>query len=379
MQKPYQTPYSGFLSYVHADNESDSGRIIELAQDLKQEYEMLSGSLITLFVDRDSLEWGTDWQAKIDESLESMAFFMPILTPRYFQSPACNRELKYAVRRMKSKNLERLILPIHYVHTPILTSGSQNEMADLLSGVQWQDWRELRLEERASSAYRKKISEMADNLLQSNRWVQSNSAVSIHVENENSDEGDDELGTLDSIALIEEKFPAWTETMKEMTPSIEKIGEIFKTGSKEVEKPHVKAAGFGGRVRILREMAEQLEDPTQKISENAATFTSYINEIDLGFRPLIDQIALEYSQDPNSNKHAFELLHQLEDLSSVSRESFGKIENLIDQIRPMEKLSRDLRRPLRELRQSLLLMTESTDVISSWHDKLRDVLPRGDH
>jgi len=66
----------GFWSYVHKDDKTESGRISQLARDVVAQYEMITGEAIELFLDRDSLEWGDEWQAKVDASLASVAFFI---------------------------------------------------------------------------------------------------------------------------------------------------------------------------------------------------------------------------------------------------------------------------------------------------------------
>jgi hypothetical protein len=53
---------NGFWSYVQADDEAERGRIALLAQDLRAEFEMLTGESIELFLDRDSIEWGDAWR-----------------------------------------------------------------------------------------------------------------------------------------------------------------------------------------------------------------------------------------------------------------------------------------------------------------------------
>jgi hypothetical protein len=49
---------AGFWSYARDDNKSDGGAILELARLIKEEYELLSGDPLELFVDRDSIAWG---------------------------------------------------------------------------------------------------------------------------------------------------------------------------------------------------------------------------------------------------------------------------------------------------------------------------------
>lgn len=63
---------SGFWSYAHADDEAEGGRITQLADLLRQEYELLTGEPLTLSLDISLLEWGADWRQKIDEALADL-------------------------------------------------------------------------------------------------------------------------------------------------------------------------------------------------------------------------------------------------------------------------------------------------------------------
>ena len=83
----------GFWSYVHKDDEADSNRISRLAYDVVEEYKMLTGETIELFLDKDGIGWGNEWRKQIDDHLESVEFFIPVMTPRYFKSPECRLEL----------------------------------------------------------------------------------------------------------------------------------------------------------------------------------------------------------------------------------------------------------------------------------------------
>jgi len=74
---------AGFWSYARADDEAESGRIVALARHLQEEYALLTGDALDLFVDRD-LAWGEEWRSRIDEALAGVTFFIPVVTPRFF-------------------------------------------------------------------------------------------------------------------------------------------------------------------------------------------------------------------------------------------------------------------------------------------------------
>jgi hypothetical protein len=83
----------GFWSYVRQDDEGDHGRILALANDLREQYRMQTAEELELFVDRESIEWGEAWKERIDTAIAGTTFFIPIITPSYLRSPECRREL----------------------------------------------------------------------------------------------------------------------------------------------------------------------------------------------------------------------------------------------------------------------------------------------
>ncbi|MES1170136.1 MAG: toll/interleukin-1 receptor domain-containing protein [Leifsonia sp.] len=115
-------PGAGFYSYVHKDDDAESGRIVDLSQRLVGEYGLLSGESLDLFVDRRSINWGDDWRSDIDSALQNGSYFLPVLTPRYFRSPECRRELTEFSRRASQLGAESFILPIVWVMFDELTN-----------------------------------------------------------------------------------------------------------------------------------------------------------------------------------------------------------------------------------------------------------------
>jgi len=131
----------GFWSYVHADDDAESGRIAQLARDVASQFEMLTGEPIQLFLDWDNLVWGDDWHPKIDQSLSSIAFFIPIISPRFFKSAECRRELNFFARNAEKLGIKELVLPILYVDFPALHDDPQgDDLVALIARFQWMDW-----------------------------------------------------------------------------------------------------------------------------------------------------------------------------------------------------------------------------------------------
>ena len=116
---------SGFWSYAHEDDVLDGGNILSLRRLIMEEYNLLSGEPLKLFVDRNDLAWGEEWRERIDSSLAETTFFIPVITPRYFTRPECRRELLEFAAKAKMLGAEELLLPILYIEMRGLSAESR--------------------------------------------------------------------------------------------------------------------------------------------------------------------------------------------------------------------------------------------------------------
>ena len=106
-----------FLRHVRSDDAHDFGRISELRRSLEGEVKIQTSHSFHIFQDRNDISWGEQWKERIESALRGVTFLIPIVTPSYFQSPACRSEFHTFLIRERERELgeERLILPIYYV------------------------------------------------------------------------------------------------------------------------------------------------------------------------------------------------------------------------------------------------------------------------
>jgi hypothetical protein len=155
---------AAFLSYVHADDAHDGGKIIKICERLSSEVRSQSGVPLHIFIDRNDIEWGETWRSRIDESLGSATLLIPIVTPSYFLSLACRDELTKFLEREKELKRRDLILPIYYIETPQFEnrpSHNADALADELSTRQYVDWRHLRKVDLGSQVVDEHIERLA--------------------------------------------------------------------------------------------------------------------------------------------------------------------------------------------------------------------------
>jgi parallel beta-helix repeat protein len=159
----------GFMSYVRFDDEHENGRLTEFCKRLSGEVRMQTGERFDIFQDRNDIAWGQQWKARLNESLDSGTFLIPIITPGFFKSPACREEFERFVGREKQLGRGDLILAVHYVNCPLIEDPSKrakDAIATLIAGRQLADWRELRFEALTSPQASKMLARMAQQIVE---------------------------------------------------------------------------------------------------------------------------------------------------------------------------------------------------------------------
>ena len=376
--------YAGFWSYAHKDDDSERGRIVQLARDLVAQYEMITGDDIELFLDKDVLNWGENWREKLDEYLDSSGFLIPVWTPRYFSQPECRSEFRRFVIDAKRLGIEELLLPIYYVTIPSLHDDSMDdELIIIAREIQWQDWRELRFKDRDSEEYRSAVGKLASQLATANneaeqrqrRSLTSEEGSSIEittsgVDGKSGDGKDDEPGTIDRLATSETELPKWAGTINDINENIERIGALFTNARDDVERASGRSS-FSERVKIARRLAVDLSRPTGEISRLVGQYISQATSVDYGVRLLLKQIPIEIENDPELSEEYCTFISTVKEMCESASIGFEAIEAMVNSIGPIEKMSRDLRPVLRQLRKSLTTMSEGKSITEGWMNLIR--------
>lgn len=358
----------GFWSYVHADDNVEGGRIARLARDISNKFEMLTGEPIELFLDRDDIAWGQRWRRVIDEGLEEVAFFIPVLTPRYFFSPECRRELQSFTRKAIDLGAGELIMPLLYVDVQELHEDEpDDELVALVKKFQWEDWTDLAYADVSSEAYRRGVGKLAKQLVEANRRL----AELVHeptVEQgaapaEPTDEG--EPGLLDRMAAMESALPAWSETITSIGQEISEIGALMNRATEEMKARDARGKGFAGRIAVARATAIELTPRAEHVLQLSSEFSGQMNAVDSGLRALIPALSSEQG-DLEERAAAEEFLGQVRTLANSSSEGLGQLAGMINAIEPVENMSRDLRPPLKTLRRGLTALREGQIVANEW-------------
>ncbi len=269
-----------FVSYAHVDN--SHGRIESLVDQLATEYEMQSGEKMKVIIDKEAIEWGNDWENQIEFEIDATTLFMPFYSPSYFRSDACIKEFTRFSQGAQRLGLIDQILGIYYLDVEGLDKDSPNTELSRAATFQYHDWRELRLEDPASSDVQKVISQMASRLVGLVSQEPTSDLLSRREANGlNIDQG---LDLVDTLAIIENS----TDTMEsDFGDFIEALTD-FST-----ECTH-----FGDRgaqtslTKNLTILAAAIRKPTNDIEEAAFNIAKHVEEIEkVGLYVMSDEFA----------------------------------------------------------------------------------------
>lgn len=359
----------GFWSYTHTDDDVDNDRISLLAKNLTEEYEMLTGEKIDLLIDQD-IKWGENWGEKIDSSLASVVFFIPVLTPRYFLSPECRRELQFFSRRAKNIGIEKLILSLRYVDFPELTDeNTEDPLIKLVQDYQWKDWTDLRFAEVNSEAYRRGVNNLALRLVDANRNLEeAKSTQRAYLEGsidevDVDDEGPGYIEALENTLNLLNDLP---ETLGIITDEINKIGRIMKESKEYINRVESQGKGYRNITAITIKTANELKDPTEIIFSKSNVYAFQIHEIDEGYRILINSAPMLIELNPDMRQSYCKLFDSIRTMADASIKSVEGARQMVKAVETLELMSRHLRPVGRRLKKALTIMIESTEVSKDW-------------
>jgi hypothetical protein len=360
---------AGFWSYTHGDNQAEGGRIRQLAADLMEAYELRTAEPLELFVDSMSIRWGDDWEEKINEALAGTVFFIPIITPRFFRSQECRRELLKFAREAKRLGVDELLLPVYYVDVPDLEDSSvEDEAMTVVRPKQREDFRGVRLEDPGSSDYRKAVDHLAAQLAERAERV-THTTVDVRQDDEGAknEENGDEPGFIERMAKGEQSFQHISETLEEFAKEVERFGTLAQQANEESQATDARGAGFAGRLAVVERLAKRLREPADRIGHLGQVYASELVQSDPMVLALLEAIETEYEEYSQEERtEATALAKSIEDLAAEAAPALAELSDLVDALDSGAGLSRSLRRPLRRAKEGLQGVLDGKGVIEEW-------------
>jgi len=138
------TKPDALLSYTRFDDQR--GKISEFCSELSYAVEAVSGESFHIFQDVDGI--GEHWPDKLDDMLGQARFFIPIVTPKFFNSDPCRSELTKFLEQEQKVGRKDLVFPIYWIQCAKLEEPHlkvTDELAEVIHERQHRDWRRHRL------------------------------------------------------------------------------------------------------------------------------------------------------------------------------------------------------------------------------------------
>lgn len=362
---------AGFWSYAHDDNNLDGGAILELAQLIAEEYNLLSGGPIEIFIDRNEIKWGDAWRERIDSALAQTTFFIPIITPRYFSRPECRRELLEFTAKAKSLGVEELLLPILYVVPSDFSPQSADEAIALVARTNYSDWQENRLLEPQSREYRKAVNVLSRRLLDiANRVVETQFNRELTT---NHEDGEAE-GIADLVEHIQRLLPEWLDAVMSDQINEAQIRATWAQCAAQVDKlkrAHRPASAIASaEIRSAKELLPLLE----RHQREARVYLARSIELD----PLVSTLVRLAPEHPDGSA----LMQPIKDAINEAMANIKRYEKRKDHREPGETIAQYLTRMRRFsrmfqkcsaiLRDTTQTILEGNSIVRRWKAELKD-------
>ncbi|WP_416975758.1 toll/interleukin-1 receptor domain-containing protein [Streptomyces sp. 4F14] len=352
----------GFWSYTHKDDKLNRGRIGKLAQLIADEYEVITGENLRIFVDKNNLEWGAEWRARIEAALTGTTFCIPIVTPAFFNSTECRREVLTFSGHAKSLGLEELLLPILYVKVSGLVEDSPDEVMSLIANRQYVDWTDIRLEDEDSPVHRKAVAALAERLvgiLERSLQVASENERVI----ESRDNEDPAL--LEMMAEMEAAFPRWTSVVEEFSSVMEVIATKAVTAAQEIEQSDAKGGGFAGRLRVSHQLAESITQPVNRFYELGNLYSTELVNVDPGILTLIREAPRQALTDED-REILGEFFSSVKSAVAASRANIPSLQGFSESVGVLKGLSKSMRPLAAKMESAVRQVMDGQAILDEW-------------
>jgi hypothetical protein len=362
---------AGFWSYTHRDDEIEEGRIKRLAKKIANEFAGITAEELNVFLDKADIKWGDEWRKRIDSALTGSTFFMPIVTPRFFKSEECRREILTFAGHAKSLGLEELLLPILYFDVPQLREPNpSDEVVALVAQRQYEDWTKLRLEDEDSPEYRKSVNRLAARLVEILERAAEVDPPPVVLTDDADPE--DEPGMLDLMAEAETALPNWAGSMDQFGDTVREMGERVRLANDQMSASDARGGGFAGRLRITQSLAADLKHPVERLDQIAHEYSASLLAVDPGILGIIRLIENEGISDENEA--------QVTEFFNTVKTSAGQIGSMVESVREFSgsldgsaNLSKSMRPLVGKMRSSLQKVVDGQAVLDEWVRRIDEV------
>lgn len=361
-----------FFSYAHSDEEASCGAISKFRDALAREYKLQTGEPLSIFFDKDSIEWGSNWRDAIQQNIGATFVFMPFLSPSFLSSTSCMNEFRSAQLAFEERELTQGICPLMFVDcADRIRDLTDDSLANSLLCDQWRDISELQYEDPSSSDYRRAVRGIVKEVRAITTTINTELFSSTQKTIPTDEEENPIDGFVEAMAGMEESASEATETINHFGNIIQLIGETTAPYTAKLEE----AKTFKDKLLILRQYSADLSPYAEESKSIAGEINIQVRNVDRCVGTILDCIpSLINLSDGGNKQDVISFCNSLLKLQQDAEVGFEGAESFRNQIGPLSKLSRELKNPLNTLRDALDLFLSNRSTFLQWRDASSHIL-----
>lgn len=356
-----------FLSYVHADDLNDSGRITQLRRRLESEIRMQLGEDFSIFQDKENILVGQQWRTQIENTIDETTLLISIITPSYLNSEECRKEVELFLDRERQLERDDLIIPVLYLETASL-HNDEHTIAQALNRRQHFDWARFRFEDFESNEVRKGLSELANQVIGA---IHRSRIADRSITVPESDSLVDKPGLVEQLATAEEAIPNLTVTINALSETTVRINEYVSAATEEIEAANSTGRPASVRLSIIHRLSKRLEQPVYNMEGLANEYLDQVSMVGGAIDLFIERLP---SIDQSELESATEFDRALETMKNATLQAFESLKQYQEVLVRNYSLSSTLRPILKRIHTAIGKILTSRSIIEEWYEDYHQML-----
>lgn len=370
-----------FVCYTRDDDKASLGGIRQLAEDIGMAFDLLTGQKLNVIFDLEILVWGHEWRVHLEAAITKATFFIPFITPRFFQSTECKRELELFLKVARELNRSELVMPILWAPVRELREDSLDPVIAHIAAIHREDWTELRLCDRTGESCRKGTHELASAIVKRVDELNDLPQGSVPtVGATNVDGGEDgqdfpesdEPGFLEVLAENETAADNLVRSLEAITATFNELAEVSKTFQPMIERANADGS-TSKKVVIISEFAKAMLPHVEKLEAHVAEYRGHLDGVDRMYGVLLPR-----GTDEPNRESARKLAEVIVEGAESGLFLIEQMATTSDAFAGLENVTRAMRTPVRRLRAALQSFRDTGPTLVGWADDARDLLMRLD-
>jgi hypothetical protein len=353
-----EPPIRVFMSYANADD-----LVLEFIEPFVSSLRHMvladQGRTLDVFVDRESVDWGADWQAAIQQGIESAMVFMPIVTRQYFDRQACRDELLAFASEAKARGVPGLLLPVVLLGHTYLAEDSEDVAAGIINERQYRDLKQAWIEGPQSSVWRSAIVRLSGELVSAATAAERALGDVTQTPSVRGDAGVDDAP---GAAEVGEALEFFGDESQRLVGS---LTHVLQTVPTILPDPQLLQQMPPAEVRaVLLELASRLQPLGAEFQAKGREFEAITMRTDGTMRGYIRYLRENRLDDILERERAS--LEGADEAFQPIAEVEGVLTEFLEMLRPLEVSSAPMRNSLRGFREGGKAVSSGIAIMGHW-------------